>query len=157
MSHWICQQNVIKTREEIVRHPKIISCHQGHGAFLQMHHNAEALSRLPCPEDYTLTERRGKEHWRWGCTHKRRTSDNYDKIWVQWGLITVYNEVLKQLFETDDGTVQKQQFLVLILHNGTAGGHLGVKKALEHDLCWRCTIGGASNVPQLRSKAPMQQ
>jgi transposase InsO family protein/predicted aspartyl protease len=102
--------------------------------------------------------------------------------WAQWDSLVIDDDgLIKRVVENDDGTEEKRQLLVPSsrraevlqqLHDGSAGGHLGVHKTLEkvrsrfywnnlkddvRDWCRKCTICAASNGPPRRPKAPMQQ
>ena len=102
--------------------------------------------------------------------------------WAQWDSIIIDDDgLLKRVLKNEDGTEGRKQLLIPKkrvaevlgeLHDKAAGGHLGVKKTLGKvrerfywanlkvdvaDWCRKCAVCAASNGPQRRPRAPMQQ
>lgn len=109
------------------------------------------------------------------------SSPSLKSYWAQWNSLLIEEGLLKRIVESADGTEAKRQLLVpktcvpeilRQLHDGTSGGHLGVKKTLQkvrerfywvscsddvRDWCRRCATCAASNGPQRKRRAGMQQ
>ncbi|KAG5885093.1 hypothetical protein JTB14_003967 [Gonioctena quinquepunctata] len=101
--------------------------------------------------------------------------------WAQWNSLILDNGILKRVLEADIGGEDRRQIIVprnrreevlREIHEGVAGGHLGVTKTLQkvrqrfywancqadvQDWCRKCAVCAASNGPRIRPKAPMRQ
>ncbi|KAG5885287.1 hypothetical protein JTB14_000844 [Gonioctena quinquepunctata] len=101
--------------------------------------------------------------------------------WAQWNSLILDNGILKRVLEADIGGEDRRQIIVprnrreevlREIHDGVAGGHLGVTKTLQkvrqrfywancqadvQDWCRKCAVCAASNGPRIRPKAPMRQ
>ncbi|KAG5891945.1 hypothetical protein JTB14_002221 [Gonioctena quinquepunctata] len=101
--------------------------------------------------------------------------------WAQWNSLILDNGILKRVLEADIGGEDRRQIIVprnrreevlREIHDGVAGGHLGVTETLQKvrqrfywtncqadvtDWCRKCAVCAASNGPRIRPKAPMRQ
>ncbi|KAG5885996.1 hypothetical protein JTB14_025390 [Gonioctena quinquepunctata] len=97
--------------------------------------------------------------------------------WAQWNSLILDNGILKRVLEADIGGEDRRQIIVprnrreevlREIHDGVAGGHLGVTKTLQkvrqrfywtncqadvQDWCRKCAVCAASNGPRIRPKA----
>lgn len=101
-------------------------------------------------------------------------------LWAQWKSLVMHNGLLCRKWETSNGRDSHLQLVVprakvkevlRVFHDGTSGGHLGVKKTLEkvkerfywlhckddvEDWCRKCTACAAVKGPHTRSRAAMR-
>ncbi|POS82547.1 hypothetical protein EPUL_004988, partial [Erysiphe pulchra] len=101
--------------------------------------------------------------------------------WAQWDSLILEDGLLKRSLENEEGVAARNQLVIprsrvpevlRKLHDGTSGGHFGIKKTLEKvrerfywvnckedvkDWCRKCRLCASSNGPRGSRRAPMKQ
>ncbi|KAG5888709.1 hypothetical protein JTB14_035774 [Gonioctena quinquepunctata] len=156
------------------------------------HKNADALSRRPCPDDCSHCRRAEEkeatlcrtaamdDNWNDSKIQKDQERDPDLGLVVSWkkgnhGRKSQVTRRLPILVEEDPAKVRQRFYWArkcAEIHDGVAGGHLGVTKTLQkvrqrfywancqadvQDWCRKCAVCAASNGPRIRPKAPMRQ
>ncbi|XP_046663083.1 uncharacterized protein K02A2.6-like [Homalodisca vitripennis] len=105
----------------------------------------------------------------------------YKSYWAQWDSMKIKNGVLIRIWEAPNGKRKIEQIVLprskrrevlMELHNGASGGHLGVNKTVEklrqrfywlhlradvEKWCRQCDVCAGSRGPQTRSRGRMRQ